>query len=264
MHQSRRNLRKHKLTVVAPLVCLAVYSGLHLFTIFSPTHSTSIHCPSHLYSHLVPCCLLPLLSHMLALAFIHFLPLLLAYCSQPHTFYLTFSSSLTVSVTHFTSNLSLPFINCPNDTVPPFIVHNSFRIRLLCPSLYRLPPPILVKDLRVPLSVNQVVIRAAKIRSLIRSLINKGLSLLASGLLCLNRWHWSAFWAHQINARTPGVPWNGKQRQSLALDNNEGIGSLLPVFRESLPGLVLHYPRPFVFFPPIMTGLFYSAVGEIA
>ena len=165
-----------------------------------------------------------------------------------------FFSPIVPSHTHFlffscsTASHSLPFINPPDDTVAHlasvFILHNSLWLGLLSPSLYRLPPPIPIKDLRAPLSANQVVIRAAKIRGL----INKGLSLLASGSLCLNRWHRSAFWAHQIDARTPGVPWNGEERQSLALANNAGIGSLLPIFRGTLPGLVLHSTPLALFF----------------
>lgn len=176
-------------------------------------------------------------------------------CSHP----LTISTSHPLfPVTHFLSlslPLSLSLSHTPHPVrpshpltpwTPPvphltslFIPHNSLWLRLLSPYLYRLPPLIPIKDLRAPLSANQVVIRAAKIRGL----INKGLSLLASDSLCLNRWHRSAFWAHQIDARTPGVPWNGEQRQSLALANNAGIRSLLPIFRGTLPGLVLHSPR---------------------
>lgn len=193
---------------------------------------------------------------MPSLALTHSHLLLLTHCSQLHTSSL-FLSPLSLSVTHFQSSLSLLFINPLDDMVPHlaslFILHDTHRVRLLSPSLYRLPPPIPIKDLRAPLSANQVVIRAAKIRGL----INKGLSLLASGSLCLNRWHRSAFWARQIDARTPGVPWNGEQRQSLALNNNAGIGSLLPIFRGTLPGLVLHSPRSFFFpFPLFTTGLF--------
>lgn len=92
--------------------------------------------------------------------------------------------------------------------------------------LYRSSSPTSIKDLRAPLSTNQVVIRAAKIRGL----INKGLSLLAGGSQCLKRWHQSAFWEHQVDARTPGVPWNGKQKQGLALANNVHIGCLLAIF----------------------------------
>lgn len=177
-------------------------------------------------------------------------------------------------------SLSVPLQLCLSHTAPPpcsspsltlwmtlslhlasqFILHNSFWLGLLSPCLNSLPPPIPIKDLRAPLSANQVVIRAAKIRGL----INKGLSLLASGSLCLNRWHQSASWAHQIDARTPGVPWNGKQRQSLALANNTGMGSLLPIFRGSLTGLVLHSPSS-VFSPSLITtGLFSSPVGRDA
>lgn len=92
--------------------------------------------------------------------------------------------------------------------------------------LYRSSSPTSIKDLRAPLSTNQVVIHVAKIRGL----INKGLSLLAGGSQCLKRWHQSAFWEHQVDARTPGVPWNGKQRQGLALANNAHIGCLLAIF----------------------------------
>lgn len=220
---------------------LFICSGFYLVTIVSPTHSGFVHGHSHLCSQLVP-----LISATTPQSHAHS-------CSHP----LTPSTSLPsfpvthfpflscLPVTHCTSSLSLPFINPLDDTVPHltslFILHNSLWLRLPSPSLYRLPPPIPIKDLRAPLSANQVVIRAAKIRGL----INKGLSLLASGSLCLNRWHWSAFWVHQIDARTPGVPWNGEQRQSLALANNAGIGSLLPIFRGTLPRLVLHSPHPF-------------------
>lgn len=99
--------------------------------------------------------------------------------------------------------------------------------------LYRSSSPTPIKDLRAPLSTNQVVIRGAKIRGL----INKGLSLLAGGSLCLNRWHQSAFWEHQVDARTPGVPWNGKQTQGLALANNAQIGSLLAIFAGTFPAV---------------------------
>lgn len=94
--------------------------------------------------------------------------------------------------------------------------------------LHRSSSPTSIKDLRAPLSTNQVVIHAAKIRGL----INKGLSILAGSSQCLKRWHQSAFWEHQVDARTPGVPWNGKQRQrqALALANNAHIGCLLAIF----------------------------------
>lgn len=63
--------------------------------------------------------------------------------------------------------------------------------------------------------------------------------------MCLNRWHRSAFWKHQIDARTPGVPSNSEQRQSLALANNAQIGSSLATFRGTLSGLVIHFPQIF-------------------
>lgn len=131
-----------------------------------------------------------------------------------------------------------------NNPLDGTVAHLAPLVRLPSAALYRLPPPIPIKDLGAPLSANQVVIRAAKIRGL----INKGLSLLAIGSLCLNRWHRSAFWAHRIDARTPGVPWNGEQRQSLALDNNAGIGGSLPIFRGTLRALVFQSPQSF-FFP---------------
>lgn len=97
-------------------ICL----GLHLSTIFLPTYSTFIHCPSHLCSHLVLQSLPPLLSHMLSLALTHS-HLLLITPLFPVTHCLSLSPSLpslTVSITHFTSRPSLPFINPLDDTVP--------------------------------------------------------------------------------------------------------------------------------------------------
>lgn len=99
-----------------------------------------------------------------------------------------------VSVTHSSSSPSHPVPSLTSwmthSLTSLFILHsNSLWPSVLSPSMYRLLPLIPILDLRAPLSANQVVIRAAKIRGL----INKGLSLLASDSLCLNRWHWSAF-----------------------------------------------------------------------
>lgn len=176
MHGGRYNL--HQRTVITHLfVYLLRPSLVHNIL----THSFDVHSLSQPLRSPPP-----LLSHMPSLALTHSHLLLLTHCSQLHTSSL-FLSPLSLSVTHFQSSLSLLFINPLDDMVPHlaslFILHDTHRVRLLSPSLYRLPPPIPIKDLRAPLSANQVVIRAAKIRGL----INKGLSLLASGSLCLNR-----------------------------------------------------------------------------
>lgn len=133
---------------------------------------------------------------------------------------------------------SVPLTPARHSPSPHFCIHPPLLslARRAFLQLYRSSSTTPIKDLRAPLSTNQVVIRAAKIRGL----INKGLSLLASGSLCLNRWHQSAFWEHQVDARTPGVQWNGKQRQGLALANNAQIGSLLSIFAGTFPGVVQH------------------------
>lgn len=143
---------------------------------------------------------------------------------------------------------------------PALIQHNSLA-KSAALTLYGLPPPVPIKDLRAPLSANQVVIRAAKIRGL----INKGSSLLASGSLCLNRWHRSAFWERPIDARTPGVPWNGEQRKSLALPPNARRGRLLPTFRGELSlgwSSTLLPPFFFLCLSYITDGLSNSPVGR--
>lgn len=174
MHQHPRGLHKH--TVITHLF---VQQFVHLLRPSLDrnilTHICSWSQPLVLLLYLVPKSLPPLHSLMLALTHsVFFSPIV-----PSHTHFLFFSCS--------TASHSLPFINPPDDTVAHlasvFILHNSLWLGLLSPSLYRLPPPIPIKDLRAPLSANQVVIRAAKIRGL----INKGLSLLASGSLCLNR-----------------------------------------------------------------------------
>lgn len=106
----------------------------------------------------------------------------------PVTHFLSLSLPLSLSLSHTPHPVRPSHPLTPWTTPVPhltslFIPHNSLWLRLLSPYLYRLPPLIPIKDLRAPLSANQVVIRAAKIRGL----INKGLSLLASDSLCLNR-----------------------------------------------------------------------------
>lgn len=161
-----------------PLVCSAVCSfarAFRLIAIFSPTFCSQPR-PLVLLLYLVP----PKLCHHSTLSCS--LSLTPSFSHPLFPVAHSFSSSLAAQPSH-----SLPFINPPDDTGAHLafllILHNSLWLGLLSPSLYRSPPPIPIKDLRAPLSANQVVIRAAKIRGL----INKGLSLLASGSLCLNR-----------------------------------------------------------------------------
>lgn len=127
---------------------------------------------------------------------------------------------------------SVPLTPARHSPSPHLCVHPPLRspVPRAFLQLHRPSSPTSIKDLGDLLSTNQVVIRAAKIRGL----INKGLSLLAGGSQCLKRWHQSAFWEHQVDARTPGVPWNGKQRQALALANNAHTGCLLACYFPSL------------------------------
>lgn len=143
-----------------------------------------------------------------------------------HVFCLWFSFSVTITGEEYIQ--SVPLTPAKHSPSPHLCVHPPLLplVQRASLQLYRSSSPTSIKDLRAPLSTNQVVIRAAKIRGL----INKGLSLLAGGSQCLKRWHQSAFWEHQVDARTPGVPWNGKQRQGLALANNAHIGDLLAIF----------------------------------
>lgn len=163
-------------------------------------------------------------------------PTISCHCFQSHIF-----SMVLVLCYHHWQNVyipSVPLTPARHSPSPHFCEHPhySLRLRQLFIQLYRSSSTTPIKDLGAPLSTNQVVIRAAKIRGL----INKDLSLLAGGSLCLNRWHQSAFWEHQVDARTPGVQWNGKQRQGLALANNARIGSLRSIFAGTFPGVIQH------------------------
>lgn len=195
------------------------------------THSfIDVHGPGHLWSHLC-------LSSTLQSRLLHAIsPTISCHCFQSHIF----SMVLVLCYHHWQTVYiqSVPLTPARHSPSPHFCIHPpllSLAQRAFL-QLYRSSSTTPIKDLRAPLSTNQVVIHAAKIRGL----INKGLSLLASGSLCLNRWHQSAFWEHQVDARTPGVQWNGKQRQGLALANNAQIESLLSIFAGTFPGVVQH------------------------
>lgn len=178
----------------SPLVCLAICSFAQAFTCSQYPRPFIWLSFIVLATHALiwsPQSLPPLLHHMLILSStcsFYFSPIGLCRThsfSHPHSL---------VSVTHSSSSPSHPVPSLTSwmthSLTSLFILHsNSLWPSVLSPSMYRLLPLIPILDLRAPLSANQVVIRAAKIRGL----INKGLSLLASGSLWLNRWHWSAF-----------------------------------------------------------------------